>query len=253
MARRGEIVKRIGQEHRQELANLIKKASYGNAFWQIWDDLMYFGAAMFSQKVQWVQAREDEYLRRFNSYGKETQDLFPLMIGETVLAYKQEGFTDVLGAIYMELNLSNHWKGQFFTPDSLCRMNAKMVFGNAAEEINSQGYFTVSDPCCGSGAMLIAYAGECQSRGVEYSNGILFVAQDVDPVVARMCYVSMSLLGMAGCVIIGNSLLMDKENFDYWFTPAYFLSGFNLRKQNNPEEARLVNTIIPEEERINHA
>jgi hypothetical protein len=49
-----------------------------------------------------------------------------------------------------------------------------------------------------------------------------------------MAYVQMSLLGMAGYVIIGNSLI-PSENYDVWFTPMYFLYGFNYRKQKRVE------------------
>ncbi len=79
--------------------------------------------------------------------------------------------------------------------------------------------------------MLIACAGECASQGVNYQRDVLFVAQDIDPVVARMCFISMSLLGMAGYVVIGDSIRMDTQNWDYYFTPMYFVHGFPFRKQ----------------------
>jgi len=247
MGRRGQIVNRVGQEHRQELAKLIKQASYSHATWQIWDDLMYMSAAALSQPVSWVQAREDEYLRRIGRYDKKTQALFPQMFGEIILAFEQEGLVDVLGDMYMQLELHNKWKGQFFTPSHICELMAKMVDTDITAEIENRGYASIVDPCCGGGAMLLAYAKVAHEAGVNYQTDVLFVGQDIDPVVARMCYISMSLLGMPGYVIIGNSLLMDKENWDYWFTPMYFIHGFQWRQQQRETVEAVVSLTTSQE------
>lgn len=60
------------------------------------------------------------------------------------------------------------------------------------------------------------------------------VTQDIDETVALMCYIQLSLLGVAGYVKVGNSLTEpmtdndDKEN--YWFTPMYFSNVWVLRR-----------------------
>lgn len=230
MSRRGNIITRSGQEHRQELVKLLKKAAYTTSAWRIWDDLMFMSAAALAQPLNFQQEREDEYLRRINHYDKPTQDLLPALFSEIALALEQEGCYDVLGEIYMEMELNNHWKGQFFTPFHVSLMMAKMSAGNAEQEIAEKGFITVGDPCCGGGAMLIAFAKSCQEQGVNYQKDVLFIGQDIDPVVARMCYVQMSLLGMSGYVTIGNSLIQE-ECTDVWYTPFYFLNGFQYRKQ----------------------
>ena len=194
---------------------------------------MYFAAVALSQPMQWVQEREDEYLRRMRQYDKDTQALFPEMFAKIILAFETEGFADILGDIYMQLELHNKWKGQFFTPFYISELMAKMATTaeGIASEVEQKGYFSVAELSCGGGAMLIAYAKVAHMEGVNYQRDVLFVGQDIDPVVARMCYISMALLGMPGYVIIGNSLLMDKENWDYWFTSMYFIQGFEWRKQ----------------------
>jgi type I restriction-modification system DNA methylase subunit len=224
------------QEHRQELVRLVKQASAVTSTWRIWDDLMFMSAATLSQPLQWNQKREDEYLRRISQYEPQQQTLFPMMFAEIVLALEQEGITDVLGEMYMELELYNHWRGQFFTPEPICRMMGRMVGADVVDLIKQQGFITVNDPCCGSGAMLIAFTHNCMDEGVNFQHDVLFVGQDVDPVVARMCYIQMSLLGMPGYVIIGNSLLhpptgMIHPECDYLFTPMYFINGFQWRRQ----------------------
>lgn len=252
MSKSSQIIKRVGQEHRQKLAELIKKAAYKHSTWQIWDDLMYFGASALSQSMQWVQSREDEYMRRIERYDKSTQSLFSQMFYEIVLAFEQEGYTDILGDMYMQLELYNKWKGQFFTPSTVCDCMTRMVDTDLAAMIERQGFITVNDPCCGGGAMLIAFAKNALEKGINYQNSVLFVGQDIDPVVVRMCYISMSLLGMPGYVIIGNSLLhpptvdgVKNDDCDYWFTPLYYIQGFQWRRQKREVKDKSEVVSIP--------
>lgn len=234
MGRRGQIIKRAGQEHRQKFVELLQQATYRHPTWRIWDDFVFMGAAAMSQPFQWVQEREDEYLKRINQYDKATQALFPQMFGEVVLAFEEEGHEDILGEVYMQLNLGNHWKGQFFTPMHICKAMSKMLGTDLSEKIEERGFVTVCDPCCGGGAMLIAHADSCMEVDIDYQRDVMYVGQDIDPVVARMCYISMSLLGMPGYVMIGNTL--SYEFHEVMYTPLYFLSGFMWRRQKGVVE-----------------
>lgn len=238
MSRRGKISIQPGQEHRGTLVRLIEKAAYDSAPWRVWDDLMYMSAAAISQPLRWVQEREDEYLRRINGYDKDKQPLFPEMFKAIVAALEHEGHADLLGAIYMQLELGNHWKGQFFSPYNLALCMAQMQATTVAQEVEAEGYITVNDPCCGGGAMLIAFAQACKEQGVNYQESVLFVAQDIDPVAARMCYIQMSLYGMPGYVIIGNSLKHPPTvplpiDYEIWHTPFYFMGGWQWRRQRD--------------------
>ena len=70
---------------------------------------------------------------------------------------------DVLGDIFHELELHNERKGQFFTPFPICQMMAKMTLGeNAQDIITKKGFVTLSEPACGTGAMIIAATQELQ-------------------------------------------------------------------------------------------
>ena len=73
-----------------------------------------------------------------------------------------------------------------------------------------------------------------EKANLNYQNHLLVVAQDIDETVALMCYIQLSLLGVAGYVKVGNSLTEpmtgndNKEN--YWFTPMYFSNVWVLRR-----------------------
>lgn len=69
---------------------------------------------------------------------------------------------------------------------------------------------------------------------LNYQNHVLVVAQDIDKTVALMCYIQLSLLGVAGYVKVGNSLtepMTDNDNKEnYWYTPMYFSPVWTMRR-----------------------
>ena len=69
---------------------------------------------------------------------------------------------------------------------------------------------------------------------MNFQNHVLVTAQDIDYTTALMCYIQLSLLGMAGYVKIGNSLTEPMSTNDatdnYWFTPMYFSDVWVFRR-----------------------
>ena len=227
------------KEHRKNLIKIFDKISYRHGKHNVWRDFIYMCAAALSQPFDFKQNREDEYLRIIKSYDKETQDLFVDMFGELILAFQEEGFGDILGEVYSELGMTNEKNGQFFTPYHICCMMAALNGDGEGltAEIQRKGYISVNDPCCGGGAMLIAFAEHCRDSGIDYEKSVLFVAQDIDPLVSLMCYLQMTLLNMSGYVLIGNTLsneIIDESHI--WVTPAYYLNEFHFRIQNTAED-----------------
>jgi type I restriction-modification system DNA methylase subunit len=232
--KRAPIIKE--QDHRKNIVKTIEKIAYRYGRHHVFNDFVYMSAAALSQPMNFQQKREDEYLRRIKTYDADTQHMLAGLLGELALAFEKEKFGDILGDIYGSMGLLNAKTGQFFTPFHISKMMGKMA-GSAeglSAEIEQKGYITVSDPCCGAGGMLIAFANNCMDCGINYQQSVLFVAQDIDPAVALICYVQMALLGMSGYVIIGNTLI-PSDSYDVWFTPTYFLHGFWCRKQKCDE------------------
>ena len=105
-------------------------------------------------------------------------------------------------------------------------------------------YLSVCDNACGSGCLLIASAAayiDMAKENGRYDRDLLFVAQDLDPVVAKMCYIQLSLLGCAGYVAVGDSLTNDisgpklfpsiGEGGELWFTPMWFTPVWQGRRE----------------------
>lgn len=70
--------------------------------------------------------------------------------------------------------------------------------------------------------------------GLNYQNHILIVGQDIEEVVALMCYLQISMLGVAGYIKVGNTLTNPISSADtmenYWFTPMYFSDVWHTRR-----------------------
>jgi type I restriction-modification system DNA methylase subunit len=126
MARIGQVVYKENQECRREFIKHFNSFKNGQSGWQIWQDFIYMAAAALSQPCDFKQNREDEYLQIINKYNKEEQDLFPQMLATIIEAFEQEQFADILGDLYMQLDMGNKWHGQFFTPYHICYMMSKM-------------------------------------------------------------------------------------------------------------------------------
>lgn len=183
--------------------------------------------------------REERYMKIIKKYSKQEQAIFPELATQTVLALEENQEQDFLGSIFMELNLGNESGGQFFTPYHICELMAKIALGNdVVREVNEQGYITIHDPCCGAGATLIvgihAARKQLEKKNLNYQNHVLVVAQDIDEIVALMCYIQLSLLGVAAYIKVGNAFTEPIVNGDstenYWFTMMYFSDVWTTRR-----------------------
>ena len=72
---------------------------------------------------------------------------------------------------------------------------------------------------------------------LNYQNHILIEAQDIDFTAAMMCYIQLSLLGVAGYIKVGNTITEPISLSDtlenYWFTPMYFSEIWHTRRLIN--------------------
>lgn len=97
---------------------------------------------------------------------------------------------------------------------------------------------TVSDPACGGGALLIAafhsYRKQLEKRGLNAQDYVICYAQDISYVAGLMCYIQLSLQGIAAKVKIADSLLdplVDADNgSNIWYTPMYFSFAWTGRR-----------------------
>ena len=136
-------------------------------------------------------------------------------------------FQDFLGAIFMELELGDSFRGQYFTPYSVQCLMARMQMPGVRDTIRREGIATVSDPACGAAGMLIAYAECLLEADINPSMHMFGSCIDIDPVAADMAFIQLSLLGIAAEVVTGNTLTMQFRRVRY--TPVYYFNDFEKR------------------------
>ena len=225
---------------RKEFLETFRKLTYRHRAWDIWRDFIIMFACALSNPVDKTHydEREARYMRIIKKYNKQEQAIFPELAAQTVLALEENQEQDFLGSIFMELNLGNESGGQFFTPYHVCELMAEIALDDMVRQVNEQGYITIHDSCCGAGATLIAGIHAARKRlekeNLNYQNHILVVAQDIDEIVALMCYIQLSLLGMAAYIKVGNTFTEPITNGDstenYWFTMMYFSDVWTMRR-----------------------
>lgn len=217
----------------KEFVRAFKELSRYRRGYDIWSDFVVMSACAFSNAIDksHYQEREERYLRIVTKYTPAEQPLFPEMLAHLVMALEKNPEQDFLGKLYMELDLYDKSCEQIFTPYHVCELMADISVGDGLmRQIEKDGYITIGDPCCGAGATLIAGVHSVrkalEKENLNFQNHVLIAAQDIDETVALMCYLQPSLLGVAGYIKVGNSIIDpicdgdSKEN--YWFTPMYF-------------------------------
>jgi type I restriction-modification system DNA methylase subunit len=96
-------------------------------------------------------AKEEEYLNTIGKYEKPDAYKFSDALGALVIEMTGDGdgMVDVLGK-YFEENLSFGKNGQFFTPQHLCDLMARITNPVQVDNTNPR----ILDPACGSGRTL---------------------------------------------------------------------------------------------------
>jgi hypothetical protein len=138
-------------------------------------------------------------------YDKPEANLMAEAFGALVIEMDDhgEGLRDVFGDFFME-HISHGHNGQFFTPEPICEMMARMT--NPIEPGSR-----VLDCACGSGRTLLAAA--------KVNRNAYFYGADIDRNCAMMCLINMCLNGLFGEVAWMNSL--SNQFYGAWQVRPY--------------------------------
>ena len=96
---------------------------------------------------------------------------------------EQKPFEDILGQLFMRLDVKSAKAGQYLTPWSVSVLSAELMFDKEyfIGKVEEQGTVSVCDPAVGSGGMLLAFAFVVNKHlGREYVNKIRSYGQDID-------------------------------------------------------------------------
>ena len=151
-------------------------------------------------------SREEEYHEAISSYDREELNLLARGLALLVEEMEESPFEDVLGPYYTEVasHSSRQARGEFYTPPAISDLMARISID--ADLVRREGRpITISDPCCGSGGMILALARRFAPDSIDL---IRATCQDINPLAVDMCYINTSLWGIPAHIIRGDTIRM---------------------------------------------
>jgi len=261
----------ISTQHTKDFLKVFNSLCTSRQSWQVWADWISATACCLSISVDHerdrYKQRSEEFRQCMDRIGddKKAQEMFDIMVN----ALEADPGQDFLGEIYMELGLGSHWHGQFFTPISLSKMMAETTLADSMDRLKDKRWISVCDPSCGAGSTLIAAADYYRAHGINYQKKVVFVGQDIDRVVAQMCYIQLTLLGCPGYIVVANTLTnpavgpvlcpQPKQGQEYWFTMMFMqdeiwqfrrmmhMTDLQIQRAKEVREKATVSPSVPEE------
>lgn len=197
------VTRSIRDDHQKAFLKIFNSLCGRFNRWQVWQDFVMVTAIEISNATDKQNApeRTKTYQTIISKYSDAEQNKFAELLAEVIMGMEQNPDQDFLGELYMLCELGNDASGQFFTPYDVCRCMVE-ISGGSDPAAENAGFFSVSDPACGAGALLIAFANLCRRKNICYHDKVLFVAQDIDLIAGLMCYIQLSFLGCAGYILL---------------------------------------------------
>lgn len=215
------------EDHRKEFVTLFRSVARHHNRYKVFMDFITLSAVALENAFLQSDELEKEYFHAIAGYEKDDLNRMARLLALVTLGL-DAGMCDFPGSVFMELEISSKEMGQFFTPFSLSELVAGLVMGQRIQELaDGAPYITLDEPTCGAGGMVIAAVKIMLDRGYNPQTQLLVQGTDIDPMVARMCYVQLSLLGIPACVRIGNTL--SQKITREMYTPFWYrIKGCSL-------------------------
>lgn len=208
------------------MQDIIKRFDKRNSEIKIFKDFLEIGAIAISNTVDVVhfKEREDRYKEIIKSYSKGELDLFAEMLASLVIEL-EKGEIDVLGDLMMRMGFGADSLGQYFTPNHISSLVAKLSITPdlTEKQIKEHGTIRLTEPSVGGGSLVLAGINKLKELGYNYQQVLEVVCGDIDISAVHMTYIQLSLLGVKAKVQHTNALSF--EIWSDWYTPACILDG----------------------------
>lgn len=211
--------------------NLESIAAKGHDNRKVFDAFTRFAACALA-----CLTRETEYLEEAKRWKPDELSLYAEAFAALIPEMEAKPFEDVLGPVYMDWALSRSGAqrgGEFHTPRELCRLIAKMTWGDGSH-LPSSGPITVAEPCSGAGAMILAL-GEHVSP--EVRRRLRVTAIDLNPTACDMTFINTTLWGIPTRVYHGDALWLEKKCHGAWSNIHYICPWLPLAMRVETPEA----------------
>lgn len=211
-------------EMKKEILKTLNHFEYIRDKKQVFMNAVEFNALMLSVKTDDYRlnerlARAQEIYTNYKTNEQDFKNFKAISDGiYFMLSDITDHFGDHLGEIYMEIEAGNKSAGQYFTPYYVSKMMTMITLGEKPDE---NKIFTLNEPCCGSGGMVVAAADIWNEQGFNYANNALVVANDIDRNCVLMSYLQISFTGLPAVILHQDTL--TQKTWDRFFTPAFLL------------------------------
>ncbi|CQJ32052.1 hypothetical protein WFK62_05540 [Yersinia enterocolitica] len=130
--------------HVAEFISLFNQTARYHHRYEVFRDFVQMAACAVHNQVAFSRQLEDEYLSLVKRYEREDVNRMGKLLGilRCGLGLQQPIYDDVLGRIFMSLELGDARRGQFFTPFDISRMMAKMVVHDLDSELKRKPFLT---------------------------------------------------------------------------------------------------------------
>lgn len=212
-------------DYLKEFTSKLQSLDRSKRIYEVFKDFLTLSTCTLAQSFYRSDEIEQIYLETVNRYTKKQAEEFSKLLAFLVLGLEQAP-QDFLGQVFMSLNLGSQANGQYFTPYSVCKFMAEINFTEIESFQNNQ-LITLSEPCCGSGALIIAFAQTLREHNINYQQNLFVEAIDISEMCFKMTYIQLSLYGIPARVVQGDSLSLKFQQVLY--TPFYFVNGVQVK------------------------
>lgn len=180
---------------------------------------------------------EERYKTIASGYSAEHLNKFKTALGILMDAIQAAAagdapFCDWAGELYMESGTFNSRMGQFFTPYPVSQLLPQGIISEKdvrAKIGDGNGVFTIYEPTCGAGGLIVAAIEHLQKMGINYAHNVFVDCGDIDSRCVHMTYLTLSILGVPAVVRLGDALKLEYR--EAWFTPAYIFNCAHFLRQ----------------------
>ena len=211
--------------------------------YEVFRDFVTISAISLHNAVKMDDILEQEYFQIIKAYKKEELLIFSELLAILIELLEPEP-RDVLGTLYMDLELGNETVGQFFTPPDVSHMMAQMLYRDKMKKLDKD-FITLSEPASGAGGMILAFTKVMLSYHHNPADKLWVQCIDVDRLAALMCYVQLSLWNVPAEIVVGNTLSLEIR--EVFYTPAHYLYGWDMKLHCRQAKKLITESALPQE------
>lgn len=228
-----------GNDKYKDIVELFESLVGSRSMWQVYSDVIKMIACALQNSIIFNEKIETIFKDTAKEYNEKEREIIDKIYYKIVSKLEENPFQDLLGDLYMNLEMGSDALGQFFTPYHISKTMAKAAIDidYVKKKIDEEGYVKLYEPTSGSGSTVIAACEILKNEGINYQRKCVFVCQELNKITALMCYIALSLIGCSAVVKIDDTLTESFSNYkneayakksDLWTTPMFWLySGYN--------------------------